>query len=193
MPDINLSGILSTFLSSAANDGSVTKGLISQPEATVEKATGASLGGINLKSLIPIAIGILVAYAMSSGQAKTEKAAEKKVEAGTLDLSDMNVGSLLGNLDLGSLLGLGGTAAAATATATAAPAAAAETTASAGALDGITDAITEQLKQSVVESLTSQLLGGTTTKSTKKQASSDSGIVGDLLGGVVSSLLSGKK
>ena len=188
MPDIDISKILSTFLGAAQSDGSVTKGLISQPEATVEKATGLSLGGINLKSIIPVAIGILVAFAMNTGQAKTEKAAEKKVEDGKLDFSDMNVGNLLGSLDLGSLLGMGGTAAAATAAAAPAETAAADQEAS-SPLDSITDAIAEQVKQSVMESITGQLLGGTTTKSTK---SSDGGIVGNILGGVVGSLL-GKK
>lgn len=38
MPDINLSGILSTFLGAAQGDGSVTKGLISQPEKTDRKS-----------------------------------------------------------------------------------------------------------------------------------------------------------
>ena len=187
MPDINLSGILSTFLGAAQSDGSVTKGLISQPEQTVEKATGLSLGGINLKSLIPVAIGILVAYAMSTGQAKTEKAAEKKVDEGKLDFADMKVGELLGGLDLSKLMGLG-TAATATATAAAAPEPEPEP---AAASSGITDLIAEQLKQSVMESITSQLLGGSTTKKSTKK-SSDSGIVGDLIGGVVGSLLSKK-
>lgn len=185
MPEINLSGILSTFLSSAVADGSVTKGLVSEPEKTVEKATGLSLGGINIKSLIPVAIGILVAYAMSTGQAKTEKAAEKKVDKGELDFADMKVGDLLGGLDLGKLMGLG----TATATATAAAAPEPEPEAASG---GITDLIAEQLKQSVMESITSQLLGGSTTKKSTKK-SSDSGIVGDLIGGVVGSLLTGKK
>ena len=191
MPDIDISKILSTFLGAAQSDGSVTKGLISQPEATVEKATGLSLGGINLKSIIPIAIGILVAFAMNTGQAKTEKAAEKKVEQGKLDFSDMNVGNLLGSLDLGSLLGLGGTAAAATATAAAAPAeAAAPAQEASSPLDSITDAIADQVKQSVVESITGQLLGTSGTKKSTKSA--DGGIVGDILGGVLGGLL-GKK
>ena len=85
MPNIDLSEILSTFLSSAQSDGSVTKGLISQPEATVEKATGLSLGNINLKAIIPIAIGLLAAFAMNTGQAKTEKAAEKPTKNMTRD------------------------------------------------------------------------------------------------------------
>lgn len=188
MPEINLSGILSTFLGAAQSDGSVTKGLISQPEATVEKATGQSLGGINLKSLIPVAIGILVAYAMSTGQAKTEKAAEKKVDEGKLDFSDMKVGDLLGGLDLSKLMGLAGAGAGAAAVAEPEPE-------PEPAASSITDIIGEQLKQSVIESITGQLLGtsSSSSKSSKKSSSSDSGIVGDILGGVVSSLLGGKK
>ena len=189
MPNIDLSGILSTFLSSAQSDGSVTKGLISQPEATVEKATGLSLGNINLKAIIPIAIGLLAAFAMNTGQAKTEKAAETKIEEGALDLSGMNVGNLLGGLDLGALLG-GGTAAAA------APAAAAATeTASSSVVDALTDTITESVKKQVMESITSQLLGGATTTAAAAPASKSSGvsdIVGDVLSGVVGNLL-GKK
>ena len=186
MPDINLSGILSTFLGAAQSDGSVTKGLISQPEKTVEKATGLSLGGINLKSLIPVVIGILVAYAMSTGQAKTEKAAEKKVDKGELDFADMKVGDLLGGLDLTKLMGLGTPA---VATAAAAPEPEPEPEPEPA---GIGDIIGEQLKKSVIESITGQLLGGgTTTKKSTKKSSSD-GIMGDLIGGVVGSLL-GKK
>ena len=184
MPNIDLSGILSTFLTNAASDGTVTKGLISEPEATVEKATGISLGGINLKTIIPVAVGILVAFAMNTGQAKTQKAAEAKVEEGALDLSSMNVGSLLGGLDLASLLG-GSTA---TATAT--------ETATASVTDTITNAITDQVKKSVVDSITSQLLGGSTTTTaatTTTTASSGSGdLVGNILSGVVGGLL-GKK
>ena len=178
MPNIDLSGILSSFLTSAASDGTVTKGLISEPEATVEKATGLSLGGINLKSIIPVAVGILVAFAMNSGQAKTAKAAETKVEEGALDLSGMNVASLLGGLDLTSLLGGSATAAA-------------TETASTSVTDTITDAITEQVKKSVVDSITSQLLGGTTTTAaTTSTASSGSGdLVGNILSGVVGNLL----
>lgn len=189
MPDINLSGILSTFLSSAQSDGSVTKGLISEPEATVEKATGLSLGNINLKTIIPIAVGLLVAFAMNTGQAKTEKAAETKIEEGALDLSSMNVGNLLGSLDLSALLG-GGTAATATAAAT-------ETTASSSVVDTLTDTITESVKKQVMESITSQLLGGssasTTAAASTTKSSGVSDIVGDVLSGVVGNLLGGKK
>ncbi len=175
MPQIDLSGILSTFLSAAQADGSVTKGLVSEPEKTVEKATGSVLSGIDLKTIVPIAISILSVFAMKTGQAKSNAAAEEKVEAGTLDLTELSPANILGGLDLSSLLG---------GSSDDKKEEAAEST---SILDSITDSVADSIKDSIVDSVTSSLLGGkSSSKSTK---SDDSNVVGDILGSVLGSVL----
>lgn len=116
MPKIDVSNILSMFLGGVQEDSTKTKGIVSDSNATIQKVTGFNLEKLGIQKLIPIVIAMLASYTLATKQAKTETAAQKKLDKGAVDLSDMNVGTLLNSMDMGtvlSFLGMGGAAAAA--------------------------------------------------------------------------------